>query len=170
MKKKRYNIYIAILFSLLISTLYIFDMGIYEKNIYKIEAKQIEIFTLHNIEFVSTLKSGNLTCNEGSSKFIKDVFFVSCYRKSAFYPLYRTIDIKVIQRLNNGDFNSILVNDQTAYYSISVTDGKFTAVTLKNEVGYYFNIFQSTILTYFLWLIATIYRNKNIAENDIETS
>jgi len=166
MKKKKNNIYIAILFSFLISTLYNFDMGIYEKNIYKIEAKQIEIFTLHDIEFVSTIKSGNLTCNEGSSKFMKDVFFVSCYRKSAFYPLYRTIDIKVIQRFTNGDFNSILVNDQTAYYSISVTDGKFTSVTLKNEASYYFNIFQFALFANFLWLITTIYRNRNIGEND----
>jgi len=166
MKKKEKNIYIAILFSFLISTLYIFDMGIYEKNIYKVEAKQIEIFTLHDIEFVSTIKLGNLTCNEGSSKFIKDVFFVSCYRKSAFYPLYRTIDIKIIQRFNNGDFNSILVNDQTAFYSISVTGDKFTTVTLKNEAGYYFSIFQFALFANLLWLITTIYRNKNIGEND----
>ena len=145
-------------------------MGIYEKNIYKIEAKQIEIFTLHDIEFVSTIKSGNLTCNEGSSKFMKDVFFVSCYRKSAFYPLYRTIDIKIIQRLDNGYFDSILVNDQTSYYSISVTGDKFTTVTLKKEGSYYFDIFLSGSIVPLLWLIVSIYRKRNTGEKNEEVN
>ena|GEM_PF-2566931 len=166
MKKKKNNIYIAILFSLLISTLYIFDMGIYEKNIYKIEAKQNEFLTLHNIKYISTIKIGNLKCYEGTAINVNDVYYVSCYRKSSFYPLYRTIDIKIIQRLNNGDFESILVNDQTAHYIISVTDGKFTTVTLKNEGSYYFDILLSGSLVPLLWLIAAIYKNKNEGEKD----
>jgi len=165
-KKKKNNIYIAILFSLLISTLYIFDMGIYEKNIYKIEAKQNEFLTLHNIKYISTIKIGNLKCYEGTAINVNDVYYVSCYRKSSFYPLYRTIDIKIIQRLNNGDFESILVNDQTAHYIISVTDGKFTTVTLKNEGSYYFDILLSGSLVPLLWLIAAIYKNKNEGEKD----
>ena len=141
-------------------------MGIYEKNIYKIEAKQNEFLTLHNIKYISTIKIGNLKCYEGTAINVNDVYYVSCYRKSSFYPLYRTIDIKIIQRLNNGDFESILVNDQTAHYIISVTDGKFTTVTLKNEGSYYFDILLSGSLVPLLWLIAAIYKNKNEGEKD----
>ena len=170
MKKKKNNIYISIILIFIIVTLYNFDIGIYDKSIYKVETKQYEFLTLHNIKYISTIKIGNLKCYEGTAINVNDVYYVSCYRKSSFYPLYRTIDIKIIQRLNNGDFDSILVNDQTAYYSISVTGDKFTTVTLKKEGSYYFDIFLSGSIVPLLWLIVSIYRKRNTGEKNEEVN
>jgi len=170
MKNRRKIIYIAILISFIIVILFKIDMGIYDKNINKVESKQIEIFTLHNIEVASTIKLGNLTCYEGSSKDVKDIYFVSCYRKSAFYPLYRTIDIKIIQKLGNGEYNGVLLYDQTSYYSISVSGDKFTSATHEYDFIYYASMFLWTSIVYLLWFSITIYRNKKTGEKNEENS
>ena len=173
MKNRRKIINLAILISFIIVILFKIDMGIYDKNINKVESKQIEIFTLHNIEVVSTIQLGNLTCYEGSSKNVKDVYFVSCYRKSAFYPLYRTIDIKIIQKLGNGEYSGVLLYDQTAYYSISVSGDKFTSAIHEYDLIYYASMFLWTSILYLLWFSITIYRiyrNKNIGEKNEENN
>lgn len=166
MKKRSRNIYIVIFVTFLIMLLFEIDMGVYDKNIYKVESKQIEIFTLHNIKSISTNQLGNLTCNVGALKDTKDVYIVSCYRKSSFYPLYRTIDIKFIKKIKNGEYSGALLYDQAAYYSILVNGDKLTYTKHKYDYSYYSNKFLKTSIVYFLLLVIVIYRNKTGGRNE----
>lgn len=160
MKNRRVIIYFVVLISFILVIFFQIDMGIYDKNIYKVESKQIKIFTLHNIKTISTKKLGNLTCYEGASKETEDVFFVSCYRKSLFYPLYRTIDIKVIQKRSDGESGSILLSEQSAYYGISVIGDKLIYTIQEHDFSYYLSKFLWTTLGYLLGFVMAKYRYK----------